>query len=199
VLLVQPADGTEKVPSSLISALVLFSTTIDESSLADNVQLLHPDGGSVPVTFTLETLVVAGSPFSRDERTLLSVGFKLPPVLDPEGRFTLKIGAGVRSTADLALDQDPSTPEPEPFSSHFFAPFPDGGIGGGPKPCDRCPEGYGCVSENPGCVPMLACPETCPALSVCDDQEKQCVPDCRAYGLCFDPSLTCEQDTGLCR
>lgn len=196
VLLVQPADGAQLVPLALISALVVFSTTIDEGSLDGQVRLLDPDGREVPLTLTLETLVVTGSPFSRDERTLLTLGFHLPMNMGTEARHTIELGTGIRSTAGHALDQDPSTPAPDAFVSHFFAP---GLVGGGPEPCDQCPEGYGCVPEHPGCVPILACPAECPPLSICDADQQQCVPDCRAYGFCGDATRTCEERTGLCR
>lgn len=196
VLLVQPADGAQLVPISLVSALVVFSTTIAEGSLAGQVRLLDTQGAEIPLTLALETLVVTGSPFSRDERSLLTLGFHLPPNRGEDGRHTLELGTGIRSTAGLALDQDPTTPDTDPFVSHFFAPEL---VGGGPDPCEQCPEGYGCVAEHPGCAPILACPAECQPLSVCDAEQRQCVPDCRAYGLCYDASQTCEEATGLCR
>jgi hypothetical protein len=195
VLLVQPADGAQLVPAALISALVLFSTTIDEGSLVGNVQLRDPAGHAIPLTFTVETLRVTGSPFRDDQRTLLTLHFALPSNMGTDGRHRIEIGVGVRSIAGRALDQDPATPEGDAFASHFFAPE----LVGGGQPCDQCPAGYGCVPESPGCVPLLACPAQCPARSVCDNGQNQCVPDCRAYGLCFDTALRCDEDTGLCR
>jgi hypothetical protein len=193
VLLVLPADGAE-APYTLRSFIAVLSTTVREQSLAGNVSLIDESlSEPVPGLKTkLETLVVAGSAYGREERSLLTVDF---PALPDERGFRIQIGPGIESTVGRRFDQDPSTSSEDAFVSRFHAPR---AVGGGME-C-KCPDGYRCHDTIPlACVPIVSCSSGCGGGLVCDAQLQQCVEDCRTFNLCFDTKATCDPATGLCR
>jgi hypothetical protein len=46
---------------------------------------------------------------------------------------------------------------------------------------------------------MLSCTGLCPAPKVCDEQQQQCVEDCRVSGFCLDTARSCDPASGVCR
>jgi len=191
VLMALPADGAT-LPS-LASVTAVLSTTVKAETLAGHVELLDPEGKTVPVTTTVETATVAGTAFGKEERSVLSV---LVPSLLLRGSYELRIGPGIESSTGQRFDQDPATDAEESFVSHLES---QGAPGGGGEPCDACPAGYLCEKDPLRCVPVLRCSAGCPQGLVCDPAQAQCVEDCRRYGLCFDPSAACDAQIGLCR
>ncbi|MBI5478215.1 MAG: hypothetical protein HY906_05125 [Deltaproteobacteria bacterium] len=197
VILVLPPDGATEVPPNLRSVTVVFSTTVTAASLAGAVRLVGPDGADRAITSALDTLTYAGEGGIDEQRSLLTVD--LVDAIEPAGpgadTFTVVVGPGISSTTGRAFDQDPATAAADGFTSHFQI---GSGVGGGGHPCDSCSSGYLCNDDETGCVPALDCARGCEAGFVCDPGSAQCLEDCRLYGACAAPGLTCEAQTGLC-
>ena len=190
VVLALPADGTV-VPAALVSVTLIFSATIDEASVTENVGIKGPDGNPVKLAPQLETMLKPGAGAVPERRSLLRIDFT--PTAQSNGAYELRVETGLKSTAGRGFDQDPTTPAAEPFTTHFRVE--EGSWGG---KCVWCPEGYVCHDTLNGCVPELECVGGCAAGSVCDPASGWCVEDCRAFKTCPSPSMTCDEKTGLC-
>jgi len=193
VVLVLPPEGTAEELPELGAVTAVLSTTVDPDSLADRARVLAENGAAVPTSLGTETLIAATGGGAQESRSMLSLSFGEPLT---EGSYQIEIGPGILSTVGRLFDQDPSTPELEGFTSGFSLGPPS--VGGG-LPCESCPPGYGCEEGVAGCVPLLRCDVGCEAGFVCDGAQGLCVEDCRVLGLCADPAIACDQDTGRCR
>jgi hypothetical protein len=190
VVLALPADGAV-VPAALVSVTLIFSATIDEATLTGNVTIDGPDGSALQLAPRLETMLKPAAGAVPEQRSLLRVDFT--PPLQSSGTYELRVGTGLKSTAGRGFDQDPTTPEAEPFTTRFGVQ--EGSWGG---KCVWCPEGYVCHDTLNGCVPKQTCDAGCAAGSVCDPAVGWCVEDCRPFKTCPSPSMSCEEKSGLC-
>ncbi len=192
VVLVLPPDGATQVPANLAAVTVMFSTTLDATTLDSRARLVGP-GGTIATTSTLEALVYATADGSEERRSLLTLGFHDP--LD-NGDHWIEIDTGVLSQGGRRFDQNPTTSAEDGFVSRFFYQQESGGGLG----CDGCPPGYACAPDGTNhCMPVIDCSLGCLAGSVCDTSRGACIDDCRSFGLCVDPMLDCNESSGLCQ
>jgi len=130
------------------------------------------------------------------------------------GDYTIRLSTEICSTTGQCLDQHLAVEGAQPFEGQLHVRgepvepdcAPIGVLSGGCPgiPCEDdfvCVDGV-CVLEAEvesapesvgGCDPAL-CP---PPFFVCDALDT-CVPDCRTYGACPDPTQRCDEVFGLC-
>jgi len=192
IVLVLPPDGATEVPVTLTAVTVVFSTVVDASTLSA-VQLTGPQG-AVAFDTKLDTVDISKGDPLQEQRSILTLRLKTALA---DGQYAIAVGPELKSAAGLGLDQDPSTPLAEGFSSSFEAHL----LIGWPLDC-MCkgrPE-YTCNPDKT-CTLNATCAPGCGGLGfVCDPAGPSCVSDCRVYGpLCPKPGTQCDASTGLCR
>lgn len=192
VVMVLPADGSEGVPQSLVAVTVVFSTTVQETSLAGRVALWDPDDVAVPFETLHRNATFTGEDGREELRSILQI--QIGGLLG--GLHRLEINPGILGRNGLSFDQRPDQKGENGFTSSFDVLST---IGGGEAGClPGCPPGYACDPVLDGCVPATDCDEQCGTGYVCDPDSNTCVWDCRLFGACLAPGASCDPETGLC-
>lgn len=189
VLLTLPAAGQSEVPSNLSAVTLVFSTTVDETTVAA-VRFSGPLGDE-PFDTKWEVATLNEGGLLEEQRSVLNL---VPRGLLVAGPYEVGVGSNLKSAAGLGFDQQPRLPGAQPFTSGFEARLDGVGV---PVICTYCDPGYACDAAG-RCAVEPTCEQACEEGQVCDGAAVQCVEDCSRLGLCPVPSQRCDSASGLC-
>lgn len=190
---VLPGDG-ESAPGCEVPVIVLmFSTPMDEASLAEGVSVTPG-----------EVTRVALDPSGRTAQIELTGTAAEPPMLT----YRIALAESVTDRRGRPLDQIPSEPGDQAFA--FEAALTCGpGMAIPDIPCETAtppqvgmcpfPMRFTCVDQT--CLPTSCVGARCDEASVCDPATGRCEPDCRLWGeasICPEARPTCDAETGAC-
>jgi hypothetical protein len=179
VVTVAPPDGIATVPPNLAYVAVVFSTTVDEETVASNVTFVGTLGHEPATTAIVQEVL-----YESERRSLLQLSIEEDLNDEP---YVLTVSPGIVGANGREFDQDPTTKAEDGFVATFGTERGVGTFG--------CPDGY--EEGVDGCEPSGTCLlHGCPDGYVCGGVG--CIEDCRVFGACAQPGATCSADTGLC-
>jgi hypothetical protein len=195
VVMTQPEGG--QLLLELKEFGVTFSRLVRPDTVTPNTMYLDcPARGGGTTAWRPSEIEVTEQRFQSPSLGRTHVRARLgdaPPVTE----CAVVVTTDVRADDGTALDQDATLPGADPFRGETFL------IAAtlGPPECDPdvCPAAAGlrCDDTLTGCVILNTC-VTCHADWLCDPRTGQCEFDCRAYGVCPDPTQSCDTSSGLC-
>jgi len=176
-----PFSGSTHAPGSTSSIFAIFSKKMNVDSVRKAITLVRvEDKKEIPVPAEF----IRVQYIANNDESPTSAEYRLKEALDG-GRYRLRISTNAVDSAGLALDQVPLENGSQPFSGQFeidgtamattpaMASCAQGG--------DQCSSGTTCDKNAQKCE-AAACPDKCPAATVCSLAWNICVPDCRVFG-----------------